>query len=569
MGEPLAVPPALSTSAEHIFKDDKIQAMDEAIPHTPDERLHVSYEISRTIDEIRKGRWKRVALQFPDQLLPNAPRVAAALREGLKIRKRQTDAATGDHERISNPDLKEKDDEEEARPYILGDTSYGACCVDEIAAEHINADVVVHYGRACLSPTARLPVIYVFVKQDLDLEATAKALGKQYPDKQQKIILMADVAYASHLPNLVRMLEAQGYTNLYATDIKHDPSSSIPNRSLPPDVASNPSNLADWSLFHIASPPSSLLLLLASQVSDMYIYEPSSSSVSSRLQPPISTMSVAMRRRYALVLRASTAPIIGILLNTLSHKSLLPTLAAIQEQIRAAGKKSYTFVVGKINPAKLANFAEIEVWVIVGCWESELVEGDGFWKPMITPWELSIALQDENERTWGQWESSWRKNWTYEGDVKSQSDQMDNLRSAQGLGTSKEQTHEEITDAGPSGDYDSEPESAPPDFDLRTGRYVSQSRPLALRSNPGTFGTRPDSASSSLMKRCTKTDLVSIGGEASPGAQFLNEKRTWRGLGSDLQIAYDTGENSQGTVIEEGRSGVARGYMNPRASMKT
>jgi diphthamide biosynthesis enzyme Dph1/Dph2-like protein len=24
--------------------------------------------------------------------------------------------------------------------------------VDEVAAEHINADVVVHYGRACLSP---------------------------------------------------------------------------------------------------------------------------------------------------------------------------------------------------------------------------------------------------------------------------------------------------------------------------------------------------------------------------------------------------------------------------------
>lgn len=27
-----------------------------------------------------------------------------------------------------------------------------SCCVDEVAAEHINADVVVHYGRACLSP---------------------------------------------------------------------------------------------------------------------------------------------------------------------------------------------------------------------------------------------------------------------------------------------------------------------------------------------------------------------------------------------------------------------------------
>jgi len=36
--------------------------------------------------------------------------------------------------------------------YILADTSYGSCCVDEIAAEHADADCIIHYGRACLSP---------------------------------------------------------------------------------------------------------------------------------------------------------------------------------------------------------------------------------------------------------------------------------------------------------------------------------------------------------------------------------------------------------------------------------
>jgi diphthamide biosynthesis protein 2 len=36
---------------------------------------------------------------------------------------------------------------------ILGDTSYGECCVDEVAAEHIEADAVIHFGNACLTPT--------------------------------------------------------------------------------------------------------------------------------------------------------------------------------------------------------------------------------------------------------------------------------------------------------------------------------------------------------------------------------------------------------------------------------
>ena len=33
----------------------------------------------------------------------------------------------------------------------------------------------------------------------------------------------------------------------------------------------------------------------------------------------------------------------------------------------AAGKKSYTMSMGRINPAKLANFPEVDVFVLVAC----------------------------------------------------------------------------------------------------------------------------------------------------------------------------------------------------------
>jgi diphthamide biosynthesis enzyme Dph1/Dph2-like protein len=35
--------------------------------------------------------------------------------------------------------------------------------------------------------------------------------------------------------------------------------------------------------------------------------------------------------------------------------------------IKRAGKRSYTFAVGKINVAKLANFPEIDAFVVVAC----------------------------------------------------------------------------------------------------------------------------------------------------------------------------------------------------------
>jgi diphthamide biosynthesis protein 2 len=63
--------------------------------------------------------------------------------------------------------------------------------------------------------------------------------------------------------------------------------------------------------------------------------------------------------------------------------------------------------------------------------------------------------------------------------------------------------------------------------------------------------------STALMKR-TKGDIISVNGIASPAAEYLKEKRGWRGLGSDFEVKYE--EEAEGDLIEEGRTGVARGY---------
>lgn len=60
--------------------------------------------------------------------------------------------------------------------------------------------------------------------------------------------------------------------------------------------------------------------------------------------------------------------------------------------IKNAGKKSYTFLIGKINVPKLANFMEIDMFVIVACPENSLIDSKDFFKPIATPFELEIAL---------------------------------------------------------------------------------------------------------------------------------------------------------------------------------
>jgi diphthamide biosynthesis enzyme Dph1/Dph2-like protein len=68
----------------------------------------------------------------------------------------------------------------------LGDTTVGACCPDEVTALDLDADVLVHYGHACWSPTGTLPMIYSFgFKNDLDISPAGTCITHEIERIQQ------------------------------------------------------------------------------------------------------------------------------------------------------------------------------------------------------------------------------------------------------------------------------------------------------------------------------------------------------------------------------------------------
>jgi diphthamide biosynthesis protein 2 len=121
---------------------------------------------------------------------------------------------------------------------------------------------------------------------------------------------------------------------------------------------------------------------------------------------------------------------------------------------------------------------------------------------------------------------------------------------------------EKEDDGGEGGEQqeDDEEESAPPEFDLRTGKLISHSRPMrngVARINGKAKVERDTGAAekgqSSALALRPKAELAMVNGVVSPGAEYLRSQRTWQGLGSDYVAEAST-------AIEEGRSGVARGY---------
>ena len=96
--------------------------------------------------------------------------------------------------------------------------------------------------------------------------------------------------------------------------------------------------------------------------------------------------------------KAREARTVGILMGTLGVDKYLDIVKHLEKIIKATGKKYYTFAMGKINPAKLANFMEIDVYVLVACSENSLLDSQEFFKPVVTPFEMELACK--RERQW-------------------------------------------------------------------------------------------------------------------------------------------------------------------------
>ena len=67
--------------------------------------------------------------------------------------------------------------------FTVAETSYGACCADEVAAQHLKADLILRVGRSCLTQTQNIPVYFMNVQKSVDSEKLAKVLLEIEVDK--------------------------------------------------------------------------------------------------------------------------------------------------------------------------------------------------------------------------------------------------------------------------------------------------------------------------------------------------------------------------------------------------
>ena len=132
----------------------------------------------------------KVSLQFPEGLLLHSTLIADIISKFCKV-----------------------------ECLILGDVTYGACCVDDLASKQLGCDFIVHYGHSCLVAIPDLAIsnaLYVFVEIKFDIDLFVESVDRNFMDyKDKPILLMGIIQFNSSLVRTKGMMEKQkGFKNV-------------------------------------------------------------------------------------------------------------------------------------------------------------------------------------------------------------------------------------------------------------------------------------------------------------------------------------------------------------------
>ncbi|KAJ1653521.1 Diphthamide biosynthesis protein 1 [Dispira simplex] len=154
------------------------QALNQALTILP---RNYNFEIHKTIWQLQKYQAKRVALQFPEGILMFACTISDILQ------------------RFANVET-----------VIMGDVTYGACCIDDFTAKQLGCDFMVHYGHSCLVPVdiTSIKVLYVFVEIAIDTAHFVATVRKNFTPGS-RLALVGTIQFVGAIQQSRKTLETE------------------------------------------------------------------------------------------------------------------------------------------------------------------------------------------------------------------------------------------------------------------------------------------------------------------------------------------------------------------------
>ncbi|OCK80840.1 hypothetical protein K432DRAFT_352250 [Lepidopterella palustris CBS 459.81] len=361
VAQPRRTARALNNIPASILEDKDIN---EAIALLPP---NYNFEIHKTIHRIRTSGAKSIALQFPEGLLLFATTISDILTRFCP------DSST----------------------IIMGDVTYGACCIDDFTARALGCDLLIHYAHSCLIPVAvtKIATLYVFVSISIDTTHLLATLTRNFPTGKT-IALVGTIQFNATIHGIAPALRREGYGVLIPQIAPLSKGEILgctsPSMSIPPTTTTaNAPTTPDLLLylgdgrFHLES------AMIANPLLPAYRYDPYSRRLTHETYAHTSLHTL----RRTAILSARKACTWGLILGSLGRQGNPHTLTLIEAQLRKRGFKSVTLLLSEIFPGKLALMQQdVQAWVQIACPRLSIDWGYAFERPLLSPYEALVAL---------------------------------------------------------------------------------------------------------------------------------------------------------------------------------
>eukprot|EP00596_Hydrurales_sp_CCMP1899_P006855 CAMPEP_0119033838 /NCGR_PEP_ID=MMETSP1177-20130426/905_1 /TAXON_ID=2985 /ORGANISM="Ochromonas sp, Strain CCMP1899" /LENGTH=399 /DNA_ID=CAMNT_0006990901 /DNA_START=122 /DNA_END=1321 /DNA_ORIENTATION=- len=275
-----------------------------------------------------------------------------------------------------------------ARVMILGDVTYGACCVDDFTAAKLGTNLLVHFGHSCLVPITAsiIKVIYVFVEIRFDPSHLVVCLKKAFK-ADSKLLLMGTIQFTGVLGAVHQLLLAEGYGKTIIPQAKPLSAGETLGCTSPILPECDALIFVADGRFHLEA------AMIRNPTVAAYRYDPYGKVLTAEAYD-VDTMK---KIRWDAIEVAKKATTFGLILGTLGRQGSNHIFNRLRKILGENNKIVVPFLMAEINRTKLPMIAEIDVWVQVACPRLSIDWGEGFDKPILTPYELEVAM---NETQW-------------------------------------------------------------------------------------------------------------------------------------------------------------------------
>ncbi|KAI3405734.1 DPH1 [Candida oxycetoniae] len=317
----------LNQIPEDILNDKDINQAVSLLPS------NYNFEIHKTIWNIRKQNAKRVALQMPEGLLIFSLIISDILEEFCQV-----------------------------ETVVMGDVSYGACCIDDFTARSLDCDFIVHYAHSCLVPidVTEIKVLYVFVTININEDHLVKTIKRNF-DRGTQIAIFGTIQFNPAIHSVKSILENDAEKPIYLIPPQTRPLSKgellgCTSVRLNKEHIKATIYVGDGR-FHLESS------MIHNPDIPAFGYDPYSQKFTREYYDQKQMTSV----RKDAVVTSKRAKKIGLILGALGRQGNPVTLTKLEEKLLEKGIIVVKIILSEIFPQKLAMFDDIDAFVQVAC----------------------------------------------------------------------------------------------------------------------------------------------------------------------------------------------------------